>query len=401
MSTRPKWTGELPEWIHVWDDFRIGYYPSGAKGKGARKVVRGGKSWADVERRVRQIRAEVQAGMSLKVDQDATWTTLCAAWAAQHADNIPEGTYRLRLSAINSHILPAIGSVRLVETDSTTLNAIIESFLETSNGQSRFKVVIQTLRVIEGWARRKKWVIPNCFGSDSDVREAISSAEATIITRKGIVDHDDVSITMADVPTKADVEALAKAVQEIAERRIGVKGSGLRYARAIRVAAASGLRMCELLGLTVDKVDLKNGFIMVDHQLDRYVSWAPNEPMPTAPPKSRRKRKVRVWRSAERDLRALVNEAGPDGVLLPPINNASWWADQWGHLLAEAIKECGWRWTPHYLRHHYGSYSTAAKSRGGKGMDYPTVQKSLGHASLKTTLDTYIHSTASDESGWA
>ena len=122
--------------------------------------------------------------------------------------------------------------------------------------------------------------------------------------------------------------------------------------------------------------------------------------MPTAPPKGHRTRRVRTWLSVKRDLTALVNAAGTDGALLPPINGATWWADQWGVILAEAMADCGWHWAPHYLRHHYGSYSTAPKSKGGKGMDYPTVQKSLGHASLKVTLSTYIHSTASDEKGW-
>ncbi len=84
MSTRPKWTLTLPDWILVWDDFRIGYYPSGKKGSGTCVLVRGGKSWDDAERRVRQIIAEVQAGISLKIDRESTWHTLCAAWVAHH-----------------------------------------------------------------------------------------------------------------------------------------------------------------------------------------------------------------------------------------------------------------------------------------------------------------------------
>lgn len=400
MSNRPAWTNTLPAWIHVWDDLRIGYYPSGSKGTGERKVVRGGKTWSDAERRVRQIVAEVEAGMSLKIDRDATWHTLCAAWVAQHANNMPEGTFRARLSVINSYIVPAIGNVRLVETDSTTLDAILDAYLAGGSGVSRFKTVVQTVRTIKSWARRKKWVVADCFGPESDERAAISAAHATIITRKGIVDSEETELTMTDVPSKADVELLAKAVKKVVESRTGIKGSGTRYARAIRVAAGTGLRMCELLGLTVDDIDLESGFVTVDHQLDRYVSWLPGEPMPTAPPKGRRTRKARAWKSVEDDLRALINSAGADGVLLPPINGATWWADQWGHILNEAMADCGWKWAPHYLRHHYGSFSTAPRAKGGKGMDYPTVQKSLGHSSLKTTLSTYIHSTASDEKGW-
>jgi len=401
MTARPTWTLALPEWILVWDDFRIGYYPSGEKGTGERKVVRGGKSWADAERRVRQIVAEVQAGMSLKIDRDSTWHTLCAAWVAQHANNLPEGTFRSRLSVINTYIVPAIGHVRLVETDSTTLDAVIDLYLNRGSGVSRFGSVIQTTRAIALWARRKKWVVADCFGPESDVRSAVSAARSTIITRKGIINHDETELSMADVPSKSDVENLAKSVAKIVEARTGIKGSGRRYSRAIKVAAGTGLRMCELLGLKVENIDLESGFITVDHQLDRYVSWQPGEPMPTSPPKGRRTRKVRAWKSVEQDLKALIKAADADGVLFPPVNGAAWWADQWGHILNEAMAACGWQWAPHYLRHHYGSYSTAPRSKGGKGMDYPTVQKSLGHSSLKTTLSTYIHSTASDTTGWA
>lgn len=400
-ANRPtEWTDSLPPWIRVWSDLRIGFYPSGERGVGERKVVRGGNTAAEAERRARQIVAEVQAGISLKVAQDSTWRTLCAAWIAQHEGTMLTGTFRTRVSAINSYILPAIGDVRLVETDSTTLDTVIDSYLSGCGGVSRFKTVIQTTRVVTAWARRKKWVVANCFGPESDVKAVIATARSAIIMRDGMVDQDETELTTTDVPSMSDVDALARSVERVVDIRTGVKGSGKRYAQAIYVAAGSGLRMCELLGLKVDDVDLEAGFITVDHQLNRYVSWMPGEPMPTAPPKGRRTRKARAWKSIEGHLRALVETAEPDGTLLPPINGANWWADQWGHILKDAMTDCGWRWAPHYLRHHYGSYSTAPRSKGGKEMDYPTVQKSLGHSSLKTTLGTYIHCTSLDEVGW-
>ena len=50
---------------------------------------------------------------------------------------------------------------------------------------------------------------------------------------------------------------LANAVGDVAGGRASSKKIGDIYAAAIRVTAGTGLRMCELLALTSDRVNLK------------------------------------------------------------------------------------------------------------------------------------------------
>jgi hypothetical protein len=113
---------------------------------------------------------------------------------------------------------------------------------------------------------------------------------------------------------------------------------------------------------------LTTGLLEVKVQLDRYVAWNGNGPMPTRPPKYDRVRTAVAWAKVRTDLEA-------------------------------ARTDIAWRWPAHYLRHHYGTYSLAPKSVGGFGFAPAEVQASMGHTHLTTTLDTYIQITR-PPTGW-
>jgi integrase len=213
-------------------------------------------------------------------------------------------------------------------------------------------------------------------------------------------EDDETSISMADVPTWEDVVRLSNEVGDIAGGRASSQLIGQKYAAAVRVAAGTGLRLCELLAVTAGRVDLKNGFITVDRQLDRYKVWLPGTPMPTAPTKTRSTHRARIWKSVEADVELLMDGLEKDEALVKPYNGITWWPYAWGRLLTEAGERCNWTWSGHYLRHHYGSFSTAPVEQGGKGMSYSAVQKSMGHKTLQTTIETYIHDVSGEEEGW-
>jgi hypothetical protein len=390
----------MPEWIRVTKDRRIAYYPSGKKGDGVRKFERGGKTDAEVEARVRVIIKEVELGASLKIDANATWAAVFVAWEAEHAGIIKEGTYRKRLTAVNAHLLPSIGAVRVVETDITTLGRVVDHVVASGSKTDNFKSVFQSLMVITGWARTKKWVAAECFGGPVEVKMLFKNGCMRTSTQSATNEDDETSISIADVPTWEDVIRLSSEVGDIAGGRTSSQLIGQKCAAAVRVTAGTGLRLCELLAVTAKRVDLKNGFITVDRQLDRYKVWVPGTPMPTAPTKNRSTRKARIWSSVQADLEFLMDGLEPDDPLVGPYNGISWWADAWGNLLTEAGERCNWTWSGHYLRHHYGSFSTAPVEQGGKGMSYAAVMKSMGHKTLKTTIETYIHDVSRDDEGW-
>ena len=390
----------LPEWIRVTKDHRIVYYPSGVKGVGIRKAERVGKTDAEAEARVRVIIKEVELGASLKIDANATWAAVFVAWEAEHAGIIKEGTYRKRLTAVNAHLLPSIGAVRVVETDITTLGLVVEHVVDSGSQLDNFKSVYQSLMVIASWATTKKWVAAECFGGSAEVKLLFKNGCIRTSTQSDTNEDEATSISIADVPQWEDVTCLSTIVGDIAGGRTSSQLIGQKYAAAVRVAAGTGLRLCELLAVTAKRVDLKNGFITVDRQLDRYRPWLPGTAMPTAPTKNGLTRKARIWASIKPDLELLLDGLEEDDPLVPPYNGITWWADAWGRLLTKAGGRSDWTWSMHYLRHHYGSFSTAPVEQGGKGMSYSAVQKSMGHKSLQLTIETYIHDVSREDEGW-
>ena len=165
---------ELPKWIRVSQDGRISYYPNKVVGNGSpRRQIRGGKTFAEAMKRAEEIVAEVELGAKLKIDIDATWTTLFAQWERHHVNKAEEGTYRARMSAINRRLLAAIGDVRLIDTDRSTLTTVIDAAIASGNGASSLDSEVQTLTSIAKWAEERLWLPEDVFGSPSKKRDAI------------------------------------------------------------------------------------------------------------------------------------------------------------------------------------------------------------------------------------
>ena len=390
----------LPNWITVHPDRRISYYPSGVRGQGPRKQQRGGRTMLEAVNTAKRIVNEVTVGASLAISDDATWITLLTAWERAHVGTLREGTYRRRMSAINAHILPAIGNVKIVSTDAATLNAVIDHVVESGSGPDNFDSVAQTLNVVATWAETRKYLVSNCFGNEKMTRMAFQLGRKRCIPQMTINPDEGPALTLEDCPTWDDVIELSKEVANIIAGRTSDAALGELYGCAVRVMAGSGLRLAEMLGVTADRVNFNHGTIKVDRQLDRYIPWKTGDTMPTAPTKNSVTRHARVWEKVKDDLKQLLDATDENGPIVPPFNGITRWADAWGRILSEAAQRVSWEWAPHYLRHHYGSYSMADRSDGGMGMHFTKVQASMGHASPEVTLRTYTHKVSSTDDGW-
>ncbi len=158
-----------------------------------------------------------------------------------------------------------------------------------------------------------------------------------------------------------------------------------RYRALIVAGAATGLRQGELLGLTLDRVDFLRRTIRVDRQL---VTIAGQQPF-LAPPKT--PSSTRTIPAAQVALDALAAhlatfESGPDGLLFTndkgqPIRRPTI-ADVWRKAARQAGVE---GYSFHDLRHLCASVLIA------RGASVKAVQRLLGHASAKITLDVYAH----------
>jgi integrase len=143
--------------------------------------------------------------------------------------------------------------------------------------------------------------------------------------------------------------------------------------------AGTGLRWGEAVGLTVEHVDLLVPEVRVRQTLNPTATrWKPT-------PKTKAgRRNVGLPRTVVDQLLPLVAGKGggepvfttPDGALVKhrPFNYSVW---------QPACRAAGVKATPHDLRHSHAALLIA------NGVPMPAISQRLGHASIKTTFDTY------------
>ncbi|MDP8975753.1 MAG: site-specific integrase [Actinomycetota bacterium] len=165
----------------------------------------------------------------------------------------------------------------------------------------------------------------------------------------------------------------------------------VRYRALIVAGAATGLRQGEALGLTVDRVDFLRRTIRVDRQLVTVSGQAPY----LAPPKT--PSSTRTIPAPQVALDALAAhlasfEPGPAGLVFTDDDGQAIRRPHIGHTWRKAARRAGVEGRSfHDLRHLCASVLIA------RGASVKSVQRFLGHASAKVTLDTYAHLWPDDE----
>lgn len=159
-----------------------------------------------------------------------------------------------------------------------------------------------------------------------------------------------------------------------------------RLRALVLLAALSGLRSGEMLGLTVDRIDFLRRDLRVDRQLV-YVSGRPPFFGPPKTPESYRTVPVPKLVTDALAAHLAAFPAGPDRLVFQ--------ADKGGPILRTTLNG-RWRQTVkraglgdgvhlHHLRHAYASWLNAA------GVPFTTVMELLGHAPQGVTWSTYTH----------
>jgi integrase len=159
-----------------------------------------------------------------------------------------------------------------------------------------------------------------------------------------------------------------------------------RYRALVFVAAYTGLRAGELMGLRRKHLDLLRRSITVTEQ----VQYIGGRHLVLAPKSDAGRRSVAVPATVIRALEehlAVYAEPGPDGLVFP--------APEGGFLRLENFRKRVWQPVVaaagvgplriHDLRHTCASLAIAA------GADVKVLQGMLGHASAALTLDRYGH----------
>lgn len=167
-----------------------------------------------------------------------------------------------------------------------------------------------------------------------------------------------------------------------------------RYRALVLTGAGIGLRLGELAGLALDRIDFLRRHVKVDRQLVR--SRVAGGVALAAPKTPASYRTVPLPASVGEVLAAHLTQWAPHpelGVVFTNERGAPVQERTYRGVWATARARAGlpeWA-TPHDLRHYYASVLIRS------GASVKVVQARLGHASAKTTLDTYAHIWPDDE----
>jgi integrase len=159
-----------------------------------------------------------------------------------------------------------------------------------------------------------------------------------------------------------------------------------RYRALVLVAAYSGLRAGELIGLRRKHVDLLRRTITVVEQV-QYIGGRMVQSVPKSSAGRRQVALPGLVVVALDDHLGRYSEPGPDGLVFP--------APEGGYLRLENFRKRAWNPATvaagvaplrvHDLRHTCASLAIAA------GADVKVLQRMMGHASAALTLDRYGH----------
>ena len=159
-----------------------------------------------------------------------------------------------------------------------------------------------------------------------------------------------------------------------------------RYRALVILAAGTGMRQGEALGLTVDRIDFLRRVVRVDQQL----LSVPGRESFLAPPKTAASVRTIPLPQVVIDALAAHLAAYPPsaaGLVFTTGTGAPVRRSSFGDVWRAAVKAAG---APpgtgiHQLRHYYASLLIR------HGESVKVVQARLGHASASQTLDTYSH----------
>lgn len=172
-----------------------------------------------------------------------------------------------------------------------------------------------------------------------------------------------------------------------------------QYLDMIIVLMGTGIRVSEMLGLTVKDVDFTSNTIHIGHQLVKYTG---DDPHVVRPKSEKGNRFIPMTAEVRQSIRRIITNRSTDReviidgtygfLFVNPYNGVPYTRAAIQYILKQLINEhnslCSSKLptlSPHIFRH------TFASNMIHSGMDAKTLQCILGHANVSTTLEIYAH----------
>lgn len=343
----------------------IGYDP--ATGKLKRKSFYG-KTRKEVADKIAQALQQMKNGTFVEPTQTAFGEWLDKWLTSYKKSQLKPSTYESYEMLINVHIKPALGKVPLTKLQAHMLQSFYNEKLEKGRADGKGGLSTRMVRYLH-----------------AIIRQALQQAVKEGLLARNVADATSPP-TVKNKQMRPLTEDELLGFFEAAQKD--------RLFPAYVLAATTGLRRGELLGLCWDCVDLEHGIITVKRQLLALKDGLTLEE--TTKSKSGRRsvvltddaiRELKAWRKRQAQEKLLLGEAYQDNGLVfckedgTPLDPREF-TKRFQRLLEKAGLP---KVRLHDLRHTHASLLLA------RGVHPKVVQERLGHSSITITLDLYSH----------
>ncbi len=337
-------------------------------GKQVRKAVYG-KTYAECKTKLTTLRHEQDRGLPVKNDQITVKRYLESEWLPFVADKVRETTYTGYRSAVEKHIVPKIGAIRLTQLTPRDVEGMLRAVARKTDGRKgRGGAPLSATQV--GYTR----VV---------LRAALSQAEKWEMVSRNVA-------KLADAPEREAYKKQPLTADEATGFLMAVADDRLvaLYTLAIYV----GLRKGEILGLTWDDIDFAKGTLTVAMQIQRVngmkqrVDTKTNKSVRTVAMPLPVIDALRRHRTRQKEERLLAGSRWQDhGLVFPSTIGTPQEASNLSRAFLAALARTGTRRVRfHDLRH------TAATLMQSRGVRDVVLSNILGHSRISTTMDMYV-----------
>lgn len=351
-----------------------GRYTVGAHPGTGKQIQRSvyAKTQQEVRKKLAQATSSLDEGVYLEPSKLTVGSWL-DAWLANYNEHIKPQTRAAYQTQVRVHIKPALGATKLTKLTTHTIQVFLNTLTKEHNGKPGLK------------PKTVKNIHSVLFGAMAQAVKLgyLRSNPCENTTLPRIIPYEMHPLTKSEMIAFLDV----------------LKGN--EYEVLCTITMFTGFRIGEITGLTWDRVNFKNGTILIDRQLMRerkkggahvLVSVKNDRPrkLTPAPFVMQLLRKQKTMQAKQR-LEAgpyWGMEGGPEDLVFTNAVGRHFMHNTITHNVRRAGEAIGIdSLCFHDLRHTYAVNALRA------GDDVKTVQYNLGHSTAAFTLDRYGHYT--------
>lgn len=332
-------------------------------GRRHRRIV-SGKTQADVRRRLGELTSALDKGMApVRTDTLAAFLT---GWIEREKQRIRPATWRGRELHVRGYLVPMLGSIALERLTPAHVERMTADLIATGRSPRTASHARVTLR------------------------RALADA-----TRDGLVHRNVAALARPPRVVRRTIEPGRDYLEAADLRRLLAVATEYRIGALVTVAATTGLRQGELIGLSWDDIDWQAGTLTVRRTMAR--AWGMGFAL-SAPKTGRSRRSVNLaavtveaLRREQREQAAAREAVGSawqntDRLVFTDAVGRPLYATAVHRAFHELLRAAGLPRVPfHGLRH------SAATALLSAGVPLRVVSDLLGHSGIAITADYYAH----------